>query len=601
MRRTIYLLATIGTAFLLAGGVALVSTAGLDEPSVAKAQTPGTEDPQTETTTGVFSAQWGDPRPGSGAGARTRFVLAEDRGGREKELLLDEEDAESAGGPLAFNGKRVRVRGTRAPDRPDRIEVQKIEFQRPADAAKARSRVASGEPAAQALVSGSRPWVTIGCRFSDSTGVTPKPMSYFESLMDTSEPGMDHYWRELSFDNINLTGSKVVGWYNLSRPRSYYVSNPDSPNLGKLAEDCTAAANADVYFPEFGGINLVLNRDIGCCAWGGSQTLNRDGQTKTYAVTWLPPFGYGHDWVAHEMGHGLGLPHSSGPYGRTYDSEWDPMSGGGICSPVHATYECIADHTVSYHKDLLGWIPPERKYTATTGFDQVLSLDRLATPASDGSYLMAKIPIPGSSTRFYTVETRRSVGYDDQIPGEAIVIHKVDTTLADRNARVVDPDGNGNPNDAGARWLPDETFTDPANGILVRVIEATTNGFNIVINPSRPTVESVSPTNLATGVARSTNVTATFSREMNPNTLTSSTVKLYQRIKKKGRWRWVAVSASISCDASCSTVTLDPYGTSTSVLGPNRRLRAIITTGARDTADNALAQSYVWTFTTGSS
>jgi hypothetical protein len=48
-------------------------------------------------------------------------------------------------------------------------------------------------------------------------------------------------------------------------------------------------------------------------------------------VTWLPPFAFGHDWVTHEMGHGFGMPHSSGPYSATYDSEWDVMSGAGLC------------------------------------------------------------------------------------------------------------------------------------------------------------------------------------------------------------------------------------------------------------------------------
>src|SRR5919202_1963968 len=69
-------------------------------------------------------------------------------------------------------------------------------------------------------------------------------------------------------------------------------------------------------------------------------------------------------------------------------------------------------------------------------------------------------------------------------PAEAVVIHKVDTTLPDRNAQVVDPDGNGDPNDAGARFLPGETFKDAANGISVRVNDVTANSYNLTINPS---------------------------------------------------------------------------------------------------------------------
>ena len=90
---------------------------------------------------------------------------------------------------------------------------------------------------------------------------------------------------------------------------------------------------------------------------------------------------------------------------------------------------------------------------------RTITLEQLAQPGSEG-YLMAEIPIGDSDTDFYTVETRLFVGYDDEIPDEAVVIHKVDTTLADRLAQVVDIDNNGDPNDAGAMWTPGEIFTD---------------------------------------------------------------------------------------------------------------------------------------------
>ena len=227
----------------------------------------------------------------------------------------------------------------------------------------------------------------------------------------------------------------------------------------------------------------------------------------------MPDFAYGHDWVTHEMGHGFGMPHSSDPYTATYDSEWDVMSGAGLCgadpngtNPLsssswvkHDPYECIADHTISYHKDLVGWTPPERKHKATSGSNEI-TIARLGQglPASTSGYLMAQIPIKGSNTQFYTVESRRSAGYDDhvngRIPGEAIVIHKVDTALSSRNARVVDVDAvsNTNPNDAGAMWLPDpgndpskgEIFQDTTNGIKVQVTEKTASGYKVQITVS---------------------------------------------------------------------------------------------------------------------
>ncbi len=216
----------------------------------------------------------------------------------------------------------------------------------------------------------------------------------------------------------------------------------------------------------------MFNDDLDCCAWGGSTSLLLDGQVRGYRITWLPPWGYDNQGpIAHEMGHGFGLPHSSGPYDETYDSRWDVMSDvWGNCPPWDPTYGCVGTHTISYHKDLLGWIPSNRRYVATPGSTATIAFEPLDQLATSG-YMIARIPLPGSTTRFYTVETRRLAGYDAPLPGHAVIIHLVDTTRADRDAQVVDPDADGDPDDAGAMWLPGEIFVDSDNGISVAVAE----------------------------------------------------------------------------------------------------------------------------------
>ena len=57
----------------------------------------------------------------------------------------------------------------------------------------------------------------------------------------------------------------------------------------------------------------------------------------------------------------------------------------------------------------------------------------------------------------YTVEARRDIGYDTNLPAEAVIMHHVDG-----RAFVVDPDDDGDPDDAAARWLPGETFETTA-------------------------------------------------------------------------------------------------------------------------------------------
>ena len=102
-------------------------------------------------------------------------------------------------------------------------------------------------------------------------------------------------------------------------------------------------------------------------------------------------------------------------------------------------------------------------------------------------------------------------------------------------------------------------------------------------------VTGVSPSNGSTGVLPSTNVTATFSADINQSTLTSSTFTLQQGANPP-------VAAALSYDSPTHTVTLDPNTdlqagqtyTATIVGGSN---------GVKDTSANTLPSSTTWTFT----
>ena len=110
-----------------------------------------------------------------------------------------------------------------------------------------------------------------------------------------------------------------------------------------------------------------------------------------------------------------------------------------------------------------------------------------------------------------------------------------------------------------------------------RVIDASVN----------PTVTSTNPADLATNVAVGSRVSATFSRAMNPTTLTNLTFTLRQGAN--------TIAGTVSYDALSMTATFTP----TLALDLSLVYTATITTGAADPAGNALAADHVWTFTTG--
>ena len=261
-------------------------------------------------------------------------------------LRVSDSQLRVVGGAEGANGQFVRVSGNwrSAAKRPgaaaDReLDVSSIGY--------SVDPAGASPPPQGAPITGSHPWVTVLCRFSDYPATEPHPLTWYEGLMGGTEPGVDHYWRELSFDQANVAGSGAHGWYDLPQPRATYVNDTTGDaNLTLLKNDCAAVADADIHFPDYVGINFQFNESLGGFSWGGGSTLAIDGVTKFYRMTWLADWA-DHVTYTHEMGHGFGLPHSSGPYGQVYDSNWDVMSGSWTNRDQRVGVDRAAHHLLS--------------------------------------------------------------------------------------------------------------------------------------------------------------------------------------------------------------------------------------------------------------
>jgi hypothetical protein len=126
-----------------------------------------------------------------------------------------------------------------------------------------------------------------------------------------------------------------------------------------------------------------------------------------------------------------------------------------------------------------------------------------------------------------------------------------------------------------------------------------------ISNAPRVDSGTLSPIKGATGVARNTNVSATFTEAMYPDSLrdpftgASKTFKLQMYNKKTGKWK--TVPGTVVLSNGDKTTTFNPYGDATTLLGANRKFKATITTGAKDASGNPMTSNFVWTFKTGSS
>jgi WD40 repeat protein len=136
---------------------------------------------------------------------------------------------------------------------------------------------------------------------------------------------------------------------------------------------------------------------------------------------------------------------------------------------------------------------------------------------------------------------------------------------------------------ASSSSFPSNSFKS-TNYWVDLVFDTTKDGDN-----TAPLVSSTVPSSGANGINKSSVVTATFNEQMNPTTITTSSVQL----KIGGNF----VPSSVDYNASNRTLALTPN----SSLAAATTYTAIIkggSAGVKDLAGNPLAQDYTWNFTT---
>lgn len=349
---------------------------------------------------------------------------------------------------------------------------------------------------AAAPVLGVTRWVTLMCKFADKPE-EQKTKAFFRAQYGNAPGELGHYWSEVSYGKVNLAGSEAFGWFVLPQPREFYVTKDangkDKVNLSQLFRDCSAAADAEVSFAGVQGVNQMFNANLDGSAWGGSSCAPLDGTNSCKRVTWNPPFAYNSlAPLAHEMGHGYGLPHSDNADGDsdTYDNPWDVMSSAWRNAVPNATYGTLPKHINIYQRERLGWVEAARKQTiaATNDTRVQIQLD-FADAVGSTNKQMVVLALPSQGDPFqnvvYTLEARRRVGaYESKLAGDAVIIHALQNFGTAKRQDADVPPANVSSNEGsmfkvGEMWAsPDPLQTD-----WVIVEAATATGFRVSVGP----------------------------------------------------------------------------------------------------------------------
>jgi hypothetical protein len=481
----------------------LVAACGLSFATALRAQT---------IEQGLLQLEWGDP-PRAAAGQprlapRFNASLLKDDGSR---IALDPAQAKLAAGDLYVLANR-RVAVAFAPQGKVMSSAPEIQAIVPADRTTSSAQVhpANARVMAAAPISGTTRWVTLMCKFSDATA-EQKDLAFFQSQYGEGVGQLGHYWREVSYNKINLTGSTAHGWYTLPSPRSTYVTTVDGKekaDLNKLFADCASAAPDTVDLSTPVGINMMFNGLLDGYAWGGQSCATVRGVRLCKRVTWNPPWSFGNlAPLAHEMGHGYGLPHSDNSDGddNTYDNPWDVMSDGWSNAVGDATYGTRPKHINIFQRHRLSWVdtPRQRIIPLNDLVTREITLDYAHLANSTNVQMLVLSLSPQAdpyATVVYTLEARKREGtYEGNLAGNAVIIHKVE-----RSGTAYSVDADVPPatvsNNEGSMFKVGERWVTPEASHAVTIKSQTATGFVVTVGPPR-VMSSPLPALLKTGAA----------------------------------------------------------------------------------------------------
>ena len=250
------------------------------------------------------------------------------------------------------------------------------------------------------------PWAILLTKFSDDPSPDPD-MEIYKRLFTSIGSGTNNmvkFFADVSHGYLDVSGSKIFGWYRLAIERKAYGATVDRNGLLDAAKAAASAGGVDLS--QFAGVVVSMYGMTDLCGWvGGMATL-------------CDQFSLQPSLLGQEMGHGYGLDHSRQDGSSVdYQDPWDVMSTAAWPTmQPDADYTSIGPGLNAWNMRSRGWLEESRVWSSPGAFDTTITLHPLHRRDLPG--LLAAQLGP------FLVELRVAEGWDAGIGQSRVLVHR---------------------------------------------------------------------------------------------------------------------------------------------------------------------------------